>query len=120
MFCLNSENRFLVYRKSCDMRKSFDGLCGLVRNELLRDPTSGDVFLFLNKRRTQVKLLHWEEGGLVLYYKRLEKGTFSRPQGKDNSYISWAELVLMIEGLQVNQMVQKPRFRLKKNNIKKP
>ena len=49
------------------MRKGFDGLCGLVRNELWRDPLSGDVFIFMNRRRNQVKLLSWESGGLAIY-----------------------------------------------------
>ena len=63
----------------CDMRKSFDALCGIVRYELKRDPLNGEVFVFLNRCRTHLKLLHWENGGLVLYYKRLEKGTFAPP-----------------------------------------
>lgn len=50
------------------MRKSFDALCGLV-SELGKTATGGEVFVFLNRRRTHIKLLHWERGGLVLYYK---------------------------------------------------
>src|SRR5690625_1700838 len=79
MFCLNSSHRYHLYRGVCDMRKSFNGLSELVRNELNRDPASGEVFVFLNRRRTLMKLLHWEAGGFVLYYKRLEKGTFTPP-----------------------------------------
>ena len=56
------------------MRKSFDALSGLVRNELQREPTSGEVYVFVNRSRTCIKLLHWESGGFVLYYKRLEQG----------------------------------------------
>lgn len=59
------------------MRKSFDGLSGIVRSELGGDPLSDDAFVFLNKRRNRLKLLHWEPGGFALYYKRLEKGTFT-------------------------------------------
>ncbi|MFO7845399.1 MAG: IS66 family insertion sequence element accessory protein TnpB [Balneolaceae bacterium] len=75
MFSLSSSHRYNLYRGACDMRKSFNGLSGLVRSELGRDPTSGEVFVFLNRRLTLLKLLHWESGGFVLYYKRLEEGT---------------------------------------------
>lgn len=93
------------------MRKSFDGLSGLVRNELGRDPCSGEVFVFLNRSRSYLKLLHWERGGFVLYYKRLEKGTFAPPMTRDkNSRLQWPELVLMVEGIQVKNSIQKPRF----------
>ena len=85
------------------MRKSFDGLCGLVVSELKREVTSGQVFIFLNRQRTHIKLLHWEHGGFVLYYKRLEQGSFSTPPREQ---LSWADLVLMIEGIQVHKSRQ--------------
>lgn len=115
MFSLGSSHSYYLYRAACDMRKSFDSLSGLVRNELGRDPASGEVFVFINKRRNSVKLLHWEKGGFVLYYKRLEKGTFSLPSlltantGSGNT-LSWPELVLMLEGIQVQKMRQKARY----------
>lgn len=95
------------------MRKSFDGLCGLISSELGRNATSGEVFVFLNKRRTHMKLLHWQNGGFVLYYKRLEKGTFTAPApGDKKQNISWTDLVLMVEGIQVQKSTQKVRYRL--------
>ena len=95
------------------MRKSFDGLCGLVSGELGRNATSGEVFVFLNRKRTHMKLLHWQSGGFVLYYKRLEKGTFSMPAAGDKKHhISWADLVLMIEGIQVHKSTRKVRYSL--------
>jgi len=60
MLSLGSSHSYYLYRAACDMRKSFDSLSGLVRNELGRDPASGEVFVFINKRRNSVKLLHWE------------------------------------------------------------
>lgn len=111
MLSLNSDHRYYLYNQACDMRKSFDGLSGLVLNELRRNPTDGSVYVFLNRRRTHIKLLHWEAGGFVLYYKRLEKGCFSRPDGSHSTgKLSWAELVLMIEGIEVKRSVQKPRY----------
>lgn len=110
MFSLNSQNRYLFYDKPCDMRKSFNGLSGLVVNELGRSPMSGEVFVFLNKRHTHLKLLHWEGGGIVQYYKRLERGTFTPPVIRKDGSVSWPELVLMIEGIEVKKSVQKARF----------
>ena len=111
MFSLSSSHRYHLYRGVCDMRKSFNGLSGLVRSELGRDPTSGEVFVFLNRRRTLLKLLHWEAGGFVLYYKRLEEGTFTLPVGQgDQTVVRWPELVLMVEGIQVQQSRQARRY----------
>ncbi len=89
-------------------------ISGLVRNELGRDPASGEVFVFINRRRNCLKLLHWERGGFVLYYKRLEQGTFPlpKPSASGGSPLSWPELVLMIEGIQVQQIRQQPRYQL--------
>ncbi len=93
------------------MRKSFNGLSGLVKNELNREPISGDVFVFLNRNRTHLKLLHWERGGFVLYYKRLEWGSFTPPAIKEGqASFTWPQLVLMMEGITVEKSVQKLRY----------
>ena len=113
MFALTTSHRFLLYRKITDFRKGFDGLCGLVQNELNREPTSGEVFIFINRMRDRMKLLHWQQGGFVLYYKRLEKGTIGLPSLKADStscQVSYTDLVLMIEGITVEKMVQKVRY----------
>ncbi len=97
------------------MRKSFDGLCGLISGHLGRSATSGDVFVFLNRRRTHMKLLHWEHGGFVLYYKRLEGGTFPIPKNSGSGgRIDWSELVLMVEGIVVEKSRRRHRFSLQK------
>lgn len=115
MFSLSSSNTYLLYSQPCDMRKSFDALCGLVRGDLRRDPTSGEVFVFLNRNKTHLKLLHWERGGLVLYYKRLEKGTFAPPAGNAGEQaLNWPQLVLMVEGLTIYKSTQKRRFNVDK------
>ena len=113
MFSLGSSHRYYLYRSPVDMRKGFDGLSGLVRNAMDKDPTSGELYVFLNRNRNLIKLLHWEQGGFVVYYKRLERGTFSAPgEGVGATAIRWSELVLMIEGIQVEKYRQKPRFSL--------
>jgi len=111
MFALESSQRFFLFGEAVDMRKGFDGLSGLVRNSLDRDPLSGEVYIFLNRSRTLVKLLHWEGGGLVIYYKRLEKGIFQPPEGMEaGGKLLWSSLVLMVEGIRILESRQLPRF----------
>ena len=113
MFALNSEHRYEYYTKACDMRKGFDSLCGLIKHELGRDPLSGDVFVFLNKPRNTIKLLHWERDGLVIYHKRLEKGIFPPPTIANNqTRLQWPEMVMMLEGIVIKKMIKKRRFSL--------
>ena len=104
---------YFFYRGKTDMRMSFDALSGLVQQEMKRNPMSGEVFVFVSKRRDRVKLLHWEEGGFVLYYKRLEKGTIELPvfDPCTSSYrIKWSSLVMMIEGISADNIKQRKRF----------
>ena len=65
-----------LYTEPTDMRKSFDGLSGIVRSELGTDPTDGSCFLFINRRRDRLKILHFDGAGYWLYYRLLEAGTF--------------------------------------------
>lgn len=111
MFALGSSHRFYLYDGFCDMRKSFDGLCGLISSVMQQRATNGEVFVFLNRNRTHIKLLHWEKGGFVLYYKRLESGTFAAPHVKNKEF-TYSDLVLMIEGIQVVKSIQKKRYSL--------
>jgi transposase len=91
------------------MRKSFDSLSGLIRDELLWDPCCGDVFVFINKCGDKVKLLHWSGSGYTLYYKRLERGTFQLPsydKQVGSIRLNYARLVLLIDGLSVKNIRQ--------------
>ena len=115
MFSLTERHRYFLYRSATDMRKGFDGLSGVVRNDLGMDPLSGDVFIFLNRRRTHMKLLVWEDSGFVVYYKRLERGRFESPNldGSSRSMvISWRQLMLIIEGIELQSVRQRKRFSL--------
>lgn len=95
------------------MRKGFNGLSGIVVNELGKSPIDGNVYVFINKNRNQMKLLHWERGGLVLYQKRLERGRFSIPNLANNSgVINWPDLVLIVEGIEISNIKRKVRFEL--------
>jgi transposase len=113
MFALTSSCCYYLYRQPTDMRKSFDGLSGIIRNQLKRSPTSGEVFIFINHRRDRIKLLRWEEGGFILYYKRLESGTLELPSVSSTALtctMTWAHLVMMIEGISVVRTKQRKRF----------
>lgn len=66
----------MIYSNSVDLRKGIEFLCGIVRSAS-QDPTCGSVYVFFNRNRTLMKLLHWERGGYVIYYKRMEVGRIS-------------------------------------------
>lgn len=85
------------------MRKGMNTLCGVVREKMKLDVRQGDVFIFVSRSRTTMKLLHAEDGGLVMYVKRLEEGTFRLPvfDEQSQSYpMEWRDLVIMVEGIQ--------------------
>jgi transposase len=113
MFALSAENTFHLFNNPTDMRKSFDALSGLVRNNLGFNPTGGEVFIFINKTRDKIKLLHWHGSGYLLYYKRLEKGTFELPRydaSVGSISLSYAQLVMIIDGLSIKNLQVRFRF----------
>ena len=110
MIAFGPSQRYFLYREATDMRKSFDGLCGLVRSGLARDPLSGDVFVFVNRRRTHIKLLVWDRSGFALYYKRLEAGTFELPASPRQGPLRWDQLVLMLEGVSLRSVRYRKRY----------
>ncbi|MEG1615931.1 MAG: IS66 family insertion sequence element accessory protein TnpB [Bacteroidales bacterium] len=80
MFSLNEAHKCYLCPMPMDMQKGFDTLSGVVRSQMKRDPLSGEVFIYENKNRNTIKLLHWEKGGFVLYHKRLERGNIELPK----------------------------------------
>lgn len=95
------------------MRKGFDGLSGIVTQQMGADVLSGDAFVFVGRRKDRLKLLVWEPTGFVLYYKRLEAGTFRLPDGKRAAVeLSSAELWALLEGLDVEVKQRRKRYRL--------
>lgn len=96
------------------MRKSFDSLAGIVRRDMGMEPLhSGDVFIFLNRKRNQVKLLGWEGDGWAIYYKRLEQGTYELPVLLDNSttcQMRTDELQLILGGISLKNIQRRKRY----------
>lgn len=113
MFALTDSQKFYLYTKPADMRKSFNGLSGLVIRAMQKNPISGEVFIFINKKRDMMKLLHWQSGGFMLYFKRLEKGTFEIPKHEkqeDEIRISYTKLAMIISGISVKNISKRKRF----------
>ena len=97
--------RIWLATAAVDGRKGFDTLCGIVRQALGHNPLSGDMFVFRNRSAARVKILFWDGNGLVLYAKRLEKGTFRWPAAGESSIaLSGAQLMELLAGREVKSM----------------
>lgn len=105
MLTLPASTRILLHREPVDFRKAHDGLAAIVRGDLKENPLSGDLFVFLNRARNKVKLLHWDGNGLWMHYKRLEKGTFRSVANaaRTGSAISRAELSMLLDGVELKR-----------------
>jgi transposase len=89
-----------LHTQPTDMRKGFDGLSGIVRGEFGADPLDGNLFLFINRRRDRLKILHWDGTGYWLYYKRLEAGTFEVITGVEKCVkIDATQLAMLLGGV---------------------
>lgn len=113
MFPLTANQCYYLYREPTDMRKSFNGLSGLVKNELQLNPLDGAIYIFINRRRNRVKLLVWDRTGFVIYYKRLEQGTFELPQMEATALsctLNWDQLICILEGVALESIKRRKRF----------
>lgn len=120
MFCLNENNIYHLYTQGIDMRKGVEGLCGIIRTYQY-SPTNQEVYVFANKSRTLVKMLHWERGGFVVYYKRLEQGRLSPSIFHHKNVavfidIRWDEMVLLMEGIRLGTKRRK-RYNIIKKKL---
>lgn len=105
MFSLNDTMRYYLCPGKTDMRKGINSLCGLVKEKMGRQVVNGDVFIFIGSSRRLMKLIHAEDGGLVMYVKRLEAGRFKIPDYDEQSKtypMEWRDLVVMVEGIKEN------------------
>lgn len=116
LFGISGNVRMFLYSGPADMRNGFDGLSGLVRNQLKQDPVSGDIFIFINRTRTLIKLLVWDQNGFAIWHKRLEQGTFEVPEigiGKQSVELSKQSLMFILEGISLRDVRFRKRFSIK-------
>ena len=110
MFFPEGRVRVHVYGQPVDMRKSFDGLHALTRRQLGADPLSGDLYVFINRRATQIKVLYWDRTGFCVWAKRLEQGRFLSDWTKvATRQMDWTGLKLLLEGIEAK--VVRKRYR---------
>jgi transposase len=103
--------RVYLAQQPVDLRRGHDGLCKLVRGVLALDPFSGHLFVFVGRRGDRVKVLFWDRGGFVVYYKRLAKGRFQLPRvvpGADQVVLDGTELAMLLGGFDVARARREP------------
>ena len=113
MLGLTTNHRYYLCRGPTDLRKGFDGLSGQIRQALESDPLDGSVYIFINRRRDRMKLLVWEPSGFVLYYKRLERGTFELPRLEGKSHkiqLKWETLMMLLTGISLKSVRMRKRY----------
>lgn len=113
MLSLAPSVRIYLHAKPIDMRKSFDGLFGIVKNEFSMDVRDGGLFLFINLRRNRVKLMYWDTDGLVIWMKRLERGSLQHPQPKTDAkhvVMDATELNLILSGIELSSVKRRIRY----------
>ncbi len=105
--------KIYLHREPVDMRKSYDGLFGIVKNELAMDVRNGGLFMFINLRRNRVKLLYWDTDGIAIWQKRLERGSLQHPQPQGTSKhleIDASELNLLLSGIELSSVKRRKRY----------
>jgi transposase len=113
MLALSPEIKIYLHCEPIDMRKSFDGLFGIVKNDLGRDVRDGGLFMFLNLRRNRIKLMYWDRDGIAIWMKRLEKNCFQRPlQSSDGKSIIIDSTVLqsILSGIDLASIKMRKRY----------
>ena len=113
MLSLPSQTHVYLCTTAVDLRKSFDGLCGLVESVFEKNVLDGHLFLFVNKRRDRIKALWWDKDGLVIWYKRLERGTYETPRSGGDAQqleLDSTELAMLLGGVSLASARRRPRF----------
>ena len=111
MLTLGSSGRIWVCVEPVDGRKSFDGLSAVITAQLGRDPLSGDLFVFKNRRGDRLKILAWQGDGFALYLRRLERGTFVFPSAKTTEVsVTATELAMILGGVELQSVKRRTRY----------
>jgi len=116
MFLLSPHTKVFLAKQVTDMRKSFRGLITLTESILQQDPLSGHLFVFVNRRRDLLKILHWDGSGFWIWYRQLERGTFQLPappadHEEAGIELTPAQLSLILDGIDLNSARQRLRYR---------
>jgi hypothetical protein len=112
MFHLHNKLQYYLYPGPVDCRKSFYTLSGIVSSIMKRNVLDGEVFIFVNRELTIMKILHMEHGGLVIYHKKLEMGVFRLPSFDGNTTtlpIHWQDMMMMVQDIKMNRRMLKKR-----------
>jgi len=105
--------RIWLCTEPTDMRKSFNGLSALVKHQMKADPLNGHLYVFINRRKTQMKILYFDVSGYAIWCKRLESGQFvARYKNVEKQSITFAELQCLLEGIEIQKTRQYKRFSL--------
>lgn len=107
-----SSRRYYLYNRPVDMRKSFNTLSGVVRQQMNLELEEHVGYIFINKRGTHMKVLLWEGDGLSIYYKRLERGTFEHPDQGPEYRISYEKLMLILQGISTQKIIRRKRYKI--------
>jgi transposase len=111
MFLANDQVQVWLYTEPTDMRKSFDGLSGMVKQKLEEAPLSGQLFVFINRRKTQMKVLYFDRSGYCIWSKRLVQGQFNyRALTTGKQLLDALQLKLLLEGIEIKKVRQYKRF----------
>ena len=113
MLRLPASVRIFLCLEPADMRRSFDGLSGMVRSILEQSPTCGHLFVFRNRRRDRLKVLWWDRDGLAIFYKRLERGTFqmlTTTNDAEGIELDYSQLVNLLDGLDLRTGRRRNRY----------
>ena len=115
MFFPEAGLKIWLYSESTDMRKSFDGLMSLAKNKMQENPVSGELFVFINRRQTHVKILYFDRSGYCIWMKRLEEGSFQKPSAPtEKTALTWTQLKLILEGIEMKNIHHSKRYGFKK------
>jgi transposase len=113
MLSIASGTRIFLAAEPTDMRKGFDALQGIVSGVLEKDPLSGHLFLFVNRRRDKLKILYWDGDGLAIWYRRLEQGSYQLPKvaaNKKSAEMRSEELTMLLRGIDLSSVRRRLRY----------
>ena len=123
MLSLPPSVRIWLGSQTVDMRRGHDGLRAVVEQVLERDPYSGHLFVFLGKRLDRVKVFWWDQGGFVLYYKRLEKGRFripTLPSDREALSLDGTQRMMLLDGIDLSRVRRPAKWSPKRRSPRNP